>query len=427
MRQWLLFGLGFVICGLVFSFHAKAGGVKKSEAIQSQLLIMVDGPEGKTQCIELPDLNRGGWLKVNHLRPGQEPLKTNILLNAGQNFLNLSSQSSGIGQFSLDITPSDAIVYMNGKRLSGALQNLSAPVGFHQIRVQKENYYTKGSGIAITPCGSANLSIRLQKIAPRPEVKKTVEKVSRLTPVSGETFKDCSTCPEMIALKPGHFTMGAVDGGVAKDAFVRDVTINKPFAVSMFEITFDQWDACVRDGGCGGYSPKDNGWGRAGHPVIHVSWNDAQAYLDWISKKTGQSYRLLSEAEWEYAARAGSNTSYSWGDDLGSGRANCANCGSKYDALETAPVGTFKANDFGLFDTTGNVWEWVSDCYEQDAYQTYQAYPKPYAPSKSCNRVLRGGAWDLIGQGATTAFRFNANDQLRSNAIGFRIARDLQE
>jgi formylglycine-generating enzyme required for sulfatase activity len=427
MRQWLLFGFGCVICTLVISFHAKAGGVKKTKDIKSQLIIMLDGPDGAAHCIEIPELNREGWIKINHLRAGQERIKTNILLNEGQNFLNLSSKSSGVGQFSLDVTPSDASVYMNGKRLNGSLQNLSGPVGVHQIRAQKDNYHPKGSSLAITPCGSANLSITLEKIAPRPVVKKTVAKVTHLNPMPGETFKDCPTCPEMIVLKSGRFTMGVVDGGVAKDAFAKEVTISNPFAVSIFEITFDQWDACSRDGGCNGYSPQDNGWGRGGRPVIHVSWNDAQAYLDWISKKTGESYRLLSEAEWEYAARAGSNTNYSWGDELGSGLANCANCGSKYDALKTAPVGTFKANDFGLFDTTGNVWDWVSDCYAPDSYQKHQTYPEPYVATKSCNRVLRGGAWDLIGQGATTSFRFNANDQLRSNAIGFRIARDLQE
>jgi len=140
------------------------------------------------------------------------------------------------------------------------------------------------------------------------------------------------------------------------------VTFAKPFAVGKYAITFAEWDACVAAGGCGGYRLEDRGWGRANRPVIDVSWEDAKSYAAWLSTKTGKPYRLLSEAEWEYAARAGSTTRYFWGDEIGRNRANCNGCGSQWDNQQTAPTGSFAPNAFGLYDMHGNVWQWVEDC-----------------------------------------------------------------
>ena len=128
----------------------------------------------------------------------------------------------------------------------------------------------------------------------------------------------------------------------------------KPFAVSKFEVTFDDWDACVAYGDCNPVV-RDSGWGRGRQPVINVTWDDAQRYVAWLSRMTGRTYRLLSEAEWEYAARAGTQTAYSWGDEIGKGNANCHGCGSQWDRRQTAPVGSFAANAFGLYDMLGNV------------------------------------------------------------------------
>ena len=140
------------------------------------------------------------------------------------------------------------------------------------------------------------------------------------------------------------------------------VMIAKPFAVSKFDVTFDDWDACVAAGGCPGQR-SDAGWDGASQPVINVSWDDARQYVAWLSRMTGKTYRLLTEAEWEYAARAGTQTAYSWGDEIGKGNANCRRCGSQWDGRQTSPVGSFKPNAFGLYDMHGNVWEWVEDCY----------------------------------------------------------------
>lgn len=140
------------------------------------------------------------------------------------------------------------------------------------------------------------------------------------------------------------------------------VKIDYVLAVGRFEVTFAEWDACVAAGGCR-RRPDDSGWGRGRQPVINVSWADAQEYAIWLVRRTGKPYRLLTEAEWEYAARAGSAVHYWWGNDAGHGEANCYDCGSRWDGRQAAPVGRFSPNPFGLYDMHGNVLEWVEDCY----------------------------------------------------------------
>ena len=168
--------------------------------------------------------------------------------------------------------------------------------------------------------------------------------------------------PEMVVIPAGTFRMGCVSGNHCEDSEfpVHDVTIPEAFEVSVYEATFAQWDACVAGGGCGGYRPDDEGWGRGNRPVINVSWEDAQAFVSWLSRYTGEDYRLLSEAEWEYVARAGTETAYSWGNAIGRNQANCRGfgprrerCGDRWD--NTAPVGSFAANAFGVHDMHGNV------------------------------------------------------------------------
>ena len=178
----------------------------------------------------------------------------------------------------------------------------------------------------------------------------------------GEVFQDCAECPEMVGVPPGSFRMGDLNGGGdADEGPARRVDIARPFAIARFETTFAEWDACVAAGGCPP-GAGDLGWGREERPAINVSPEDAEAFVDWLSRLAGARYRLPSEAEWEYAARAGSETRYPWGNDIGRNRANCDGCGSGWDDARTAPVGSFPANAFGVHDTAGNVYEWVADC-----------------------------------------------------------------
>jgi formylglycine-generating enzyme required for sulfatase activity len=204
--------------------------------------------------------------------------------------------------------------------------------------------------------------------------------------------------------------------------------------VGQYEVTFDEWDACVKGGGCrsakieadlSGYKPPDADRVRGRRPVVNVSWDDAQAYLAWLSKETKKTYRLLSEAEWEYVARARSTTPYWWGNAIGRDRANCSHCGSDWDNKSTAPVGSFAANSFELYDTAGNVSEWVQDCWNE----SYEGAPKDGTAwiSGNCGRrVVRGGSWYTGPVRLRSAFRDWAEPDYRLSAIGFRVARTLR-
>jgi formylglycine-generating enzyme required for sulfatase activity len=244
---------------------------------------------------------------------------------------------------------------------------------------------------------------------------------------SGDSFRECAKdCPEMVVVPAGEFMMGSAaderDHYGNEDPLHR-VMISRPLAVSKFEVTFEQWDACVANGGC--THVPDSNMGRGTKPVINVSWDDVQQYVVWISTMTGRPYRLLSEAEWEYAARAGTTTAFSWGDEIGENNANCNGCGSEWDSRRTAPVGSFAPNQFGLYDMHGNVWEWVEDCL----HTNYEGAPKDgsaWIAQGDCNhRVVRGGSWAGYPVGLRSALRFWYSSDDHGNDLGFRVARTL--
>jgi WD40 repeat protein/formylglycine-generating enzyme required for sulfatase activity len=243
----------------------------------------------------------------------------------------------------------------------------------------------------------------------------------------GSADKDCSFCPQMLKVPAGGFLMGspATDGDAeGNEKPQHAVTIAKPFTVSRYEITFAEWDACVADGGCNDYRPDDEGWGRSDSPVINLSWKEAQAYTRWLSGKTGKNYRLLTEAEWEFTARARRGTRYGWGDDVGAGNANCKTCGSQWDGGRAAPAGSFNPNPFGLFDMNGNVWEWVQDCSHPD-YSGAPTDGSAWEAGPHCSeRILRGGSWNNSAAAIRSAQRSGGGPDARANNVGFRVARD---
>ena len=229
----------------------------------------------------------------------------------------------------------------------------------------------------------------------------------------------------MVVIPAGRFQMGCVSGVDCDDDEkpVHEVRL-RSFALSKYEVTFAEWDACVSAGGCRRYRPEDEGWGRGNRPVINVSWEDAQAYVSWLSEQTGAPYRLPSEAEWEYSARAGSRTKYSWGNDIGRNRANCYSCGSRWDGDRTAPVGSFSANAFGLYDMHGNVWEWVEDC-SNDSYVGAPSNGSAWRRGECSGRVLRGGSWFINPRFLRSAYRYGLATGFRYVYNGFRVARTL--
>ncbi len=256
-----------------------------------------------------------------------------------------------------------------------------------------------------------------------------------IKPGSGESFKDCPDCPEMVVVPAGSFTMGSPSsepGRYKDEGPQHEVRIAKPFAVGRFAVTFAEWDACVADGGCGGYKPRDSGWGRGSRPVINVNWNDAKAYVEWLSGKTHKEYRLLSEAEWEYVARAGTKMPFWWGKTITTDQANYNgyypyNGGAKGEyRKKTVPVRSFKPNPWGLYQVHGNVWEWVEDRWHSD-YKGAPADGSAWLTGATVLRVLRGGSWDDHARNVRAACRnYILPPGYRYSYAGFRCARVLK-
>ena len=248
-----------------------------------------------------------------------------------------------------------------------------------------------------------------------------IDEKGKLTQKSKKTRE-----PEMIPIKPGEFWMGSdpkLDPEVQKNEFPRHrIVIKKAFGIGKYEVTFDEYDTFAL--ATGRKLPGDEGWARGRRPVINVSWQDAEAYAQWLSKQTGRRYRLPTEAEWEYAARAGTETAYWWGAKLRKGLANCDGCGSRWDYKQTAPVGSFKPNPFGLHDTAGNVYEWVQDCW----HDNYEGAPKnglEWKTKECAQRVIRGGSWFGRPGGVRSAYRGGFIPDGRIYYVGFRLVQDL--
>ena len=272
-----------------------------------------------------------------------------------------------------------------------------------------------------------------------------------LAPASKQFARDrlangqaCLFCPEMVVVPAGNFSMGSTSSEIAavKKEFNSNwydnegpqhrVTIQRPFAVGRFAVTFAEWDACLADGGCNGHKPSDQGWGRDKQPVINVSWDDAKGYAAWLSRKTGKTYRLLSEAEREYAARAGTTTAFWWGPSISTRQANYdgnfSYAGSPKGEYRqrTLPVDSFEANPWGLYQVHGNVWEWMEDCWH-DSYQGAPGDGSAWATncSDAGRRVVRGGSWYSYPRFLRSANRYWFTTVDRVSFLGFRLARTL--
>ena len=235
----------------------------------------------------------------------------------------------------------------------------------------------------------------------------------------------------MMAIPAGSYIMGspADERGRKPGEGPQHRVDLRSFAMSRDLVTFDEWEACAEDGGCRHYFPPDQHWGRGNHPVINVNWSDAQDYASWLSAKTGKTYRLPSEAEWEYAARAGTTTPYYQGYEINTDEANYDGADFQRDGSPgiyrqmTTPAGSFAPNNFGLTDMEGNVWEWTEDCWNPD----HRGAPSDGSARKSgdCNRqVVRAGAFNNSPAYTRSAFRFWEVAELRSALIGFRVVRE---
>ncbi|MDR3437902.1 formylglycine-generating enzyme family protein [Telmatospirillum sp.] len=277
------------------------------------------------------------------------------------------------------------------------------------------------------------------KVTPRP--------IGTQAHAIGEVFRDCPECPEMVAIPGGRFAMGSPSGERGRyDAEGPQHAVSVPaIAVGRYDVTVQEFATFVKatgyDGGACDW-PSGTSWRSSGFipadPVVCVSWHDANAYIDWLNARvhglpsgsTGLKgpYRLPTEAEWEYAARAGTRTSRWWGDGIGTGNANCNGCGSRWDDKQLSPVGSFPPNPFGLYDMLGNVWQWTEDCWNEN-YEGAPADGRAWTSGDCGKRVLRGGSWSNLPTFLRSAARNRDSADNRSfdfaSYAGFRVVREL--
>ena len=262
--------------------------------------------------------------------------------------------------------------------------------------------------------------LAMHSLAGRQDVEKYV----------GETFRDCTDCPEMVVLPEGSFMMGSPQGEPGREfneGPQHRVEIAYSLAVGRFEVTLAEWNACAADRSC--HKDYHDGSGSDDYPIVWVSWKEAQAYLAWLKRKTGEDYRLLTEAEWEYAARAGTTTAYYTGSSISENRANYSEGKpSASTSVESVlvPVGSYRPNAFGLHDMYGNVWEWVADCYRA-GYRRASSDGSGWIPDfcRSGERVIRGGSGIDSPQYLRSASRIGTSPNFGYYSIGFRVARTV--
>ncbi len=385
-------------------------------------------------------VSRGAWLKA--------VLSLQVLAHFGGAFLAAqlpppiqadrllvrAERQIGEGAFAAAVATLDSILALQDEH------GLEIPVEFWFKRAQVSQdagLHAKAAESAtryLIEAGAAGENYRaalelLDTVLASPEGERWRREVELAELPPGETFRDRlrsgAMAPEMIVIPAGSFQMGCVSG---RDCFgdelpVHEVTIPRTFSASKYEVTFAEWDSCVSAGGCR-HRPNDEGWGRGRHPVIGVSWQDAQDYVLWLSQQTGATYRLLSESEWEYAARAGTGTAFSWGNQIVGGRANCYGDFCNEPWSNTAPVGSFSPNAWGLYDMHGNASEWVQDCWTR-SYNGAPSDGSAWQEASCPGRVVRGGSWDLQPWFLRSAIRFQSSSDFRFATIGLRVARTL--
>ena len=261
------------------------------------------------------------------------------------------------------------------------------------------------------------------KRTPAAEIKPKAQSQQSIFGHPGESFRDTlkngEPGPEMVVIPPGRFLMGSAKGEGSDDERPQhEVIIPQPFAMGRYPVTFADYDIFAQENSSA--LPDDRGWGRDKRPVINVSWDDAAAYCQWLSQQTGRNYCLPSEAQWEYAARAGTTTRYWWGDEAGNNRGNFDGSGSQWSGKQTSPVDAFAANPFGLFDVHGNVWEWCLDNWH-DNYKKAPTNGSAWITDEQVPRALRGGSWVVDAGRARAAYRDSSDPDYRNYYVGFRV------
>ena len=278
------------------------------------------------------------------------------------------------------------------------------------------------AGVILWPTDDPNAVV----IEPTPEPELTKEEVFEALPqVLEEPLVSGGTAPKIEKIAPSTFLMGDQNNmGDDNEKPVHEVAIPNGFYISKYEVTFNQYDTFAKV--TNRELPPDNGWGRGQRPAINVSWYDAKAYTSWLSDQTNEEYRLPTEIEWEYSARAESNTAFWYGNSVKAGYSVCDSCGSQWDGVSTGPVGSQASNPLGLFDMHGNAAEWIEDCYH-DSYEGAPTENQVWLANQCDTRVLKGGSWYDIPRVGRSATRYRATPDLKASNWGFRVVRVIQQ
>jgi len=413
-------------------------GLMRQCGVSAEDLVDAVGHENELAPLVWLAVDPGGRLWVARRISGLTPEAIDVI----------DAEGKYLGTLTAAVLP---ITFLSESKFVGA--RIEVPTG----RLVAAIYEVGGESVGV-PDGTRSVAARRMS-PPNPAHVRAVDPEpaaeSAPNPAGLREFRDCAACPLMVELPAGRYLMGRAEGEEERTGLNRDpnrpqhardserpqleVEIAYPFAVGKYEVTFDEWDHCVDAGGCT-YRPGDRGWGRGTRPVIHVSRIDAEDYLAWLSRTTGQTYRLPSSAEWEYAARAGTTTARWWGDELGTGRAVCDGCGSRWDDVSSVPVGSFPPNPWGLHDMLSNVSEVVADCW----HDNYDGHPTDGSarlqapagwPGGECRRATwRGGGWPYFTwtvraatrSGGNMPFEYRGDDPRAGGSHGFRVARTVE-
>jgi formylglycine-generating enzyme required for sulfatase activity len=246
----------------------------------------------------------------------------------------------------------------------------------------------------------------------------------------GTPFRDCPDCPEMVVIPAGTAIMGSLPTDpdrTSEETPQHLIRLAQPLGVGRYPVTRAEFATYARD--TVGTDSVARTWFEATDrdPAVMITWGEASDYAEWLSRRTGQHYRLPTEAEWEYAARGGTQTRYWWGDDIGRGNADCGMCRSRWDGRSTSPVGSFSPNPFGVYDMLGNVYEWVADCYWRDYSGASEDASTAFENADCGQRVLRGGSWMSNPDDVRAAARFELDPTVRQDVVGFRVVRTPSE
>jgi len=298
------------------------------------------------------------------------------------------------------------------------LRAAGAPKAQSQAQADHARAVTPPASAPLAPSAPPPAEKSVAASSPPPAPKPAIKTAASTT---GE-IKDCAACPALIALPGGTFEMGSNSDDPAERP-VHRVSIGQPFAIGKYEVTIEQWNACADAAGCPRIDIEGNASKTA--PVRNLSWDDAQAYVKWLTKTTGKTYRLPSEAEWEYAARGGTTTTYWWGNEMRKGYADCKDCGEPWRKDSPVNVGSFIPNPFGLFDMNGSVWEWVGDCWHS-SYKGAPADGRVWDEAGCPMRVIRGGSWPDGAAYMQSSTRFKYSASVRQSQNGMRVAREMK-